>query len=187
MIFFWKNSVDFWHRKLTLKVQFWHFLTNHNSLQDCFKKIHVDSWAKSCILGPTIFKILQPNWHYYMALNPPFLAFGIIGGLFVLSNGEKRGEFQPLKRLCQPKKNMKMLANGRFTRRKTTMLTRECFICLTANIFPAKIQLFQFPIYFQVGPSYNLHWFYCTFSTVHCFIKCLQILRVKTNVYWFYL
>ena len=23
---FWKNSVDFWHRKLTLKVQFWHFL-----------------------------------------------------------------------------------------------------------------------------------------------------------------
>ena len=25
-IFFWKNSVDFWHRKLTLKVQFWHFL-----------------------------------------------------------------------------------------------------------------------------------------------------------------
>ena len=24
--FFWKNSVDFWHRKLTLKVQFWHFL-----------------------------------------------------------------------------------------------------------------------------------------------------------------
>ena len=26
LIFFWKNSVDFWHRKLTLKVQFWHFL-----------------------------------------------------------------------------------------------------------------------------------------------------------------
>ena len=24
--FFWKISVDFWHRKLTLKVQFWHFL-----------------------------------------------------------------------------------------------------------------------------------------------------------------
>ena len=24
--FFRKNSVDFWHRKLTLKVQFWHFL-----------------------------------------------------------------------------------------------------------------------------------------------------------------
>ena len=27
-----KNSVDFWRRKLTLKVRFWHFLTNHNSL-----------------------------------------------------------------------------------------------------------------------------------------------------------
>ena len=24
--FFWKKSVDFWHRKLTLEVQFWHFL-----------------------------------------------------------------------------------------------------------------------------------------------------------------
>ena len=48
------------------------------------------------------------------------------------------------------------------------------------NIFPAKIQLFQFPMYFQVGPSYNLHWFYCTFSTVHCCIKHLQILWVKT-------
>ena len=48
--FFWKNSVDFWHRKLTLKVQFRHFLTNHNSSQDCFKTIsfeHVDSCAKS--------------------------------------------------------------------------------------------------------------------------------------------
>ena len=47
--FFWKNSVDFWHRKLTLKVWLWHFLMNNNSLQDCFKKIsfeHVDSWAK---------------------------------------------------------------------------------------------------------------------------------------------
>ena len=40
---------NFWHKKLTLKVQFWHFLTNHNSLQDCLKTIsveHVDSWAK---------------------------------------------------------------------------------------------------------------------------------------------
>jgi hypothetical protein len=47
--FFWKNSVDFWQRKLTLKVQFRHFLTNHNSLKGCFKTIyfeHVDSWAK---------------------------------------------------------------------------------------------------------------------------------------------
>ena len=47
--FFLKNSIDFWHRKLTLKEQFRHFLTNHNSLQDHFKTIffeHVDSWAK---------------------------------------------------------------------------------------------------------------------------------------------
>ena len=39
---------DFLHRKLTFKVQFRHYLTNHNSLQDGFKKKsleHVDSWA----------------------------------------------------------------------------------------------------------------------------------------------
>ena len=50
IFFFFLNSVDFWHGKLTLKVRFRHFLTNHNSLQDCFKIIsfeHVDSWAKS--------------------------------------------------------------------------------------------------------------------------------------------
>ena len=47
--FFWKNSVDFWHRKLTLKVRFRHFLMNHYSSQGCFKTIsfeHVESWAK---------------------------------------------------------------------------------------------------------------------------------------------
>ena len=46
---FWKDSVDAWHRKLTLKVQFWHFLTSHNSLTDYLKKKyfeHVDSWPK---------------------------------------------------------------------------------------------------------------------------------------------
>ena len=36
--FCWKYSVDFWRTKLPLKVQFRHFMTNHNSLQDCFKK-----------------------------------------------------------------------------------------------------------------------------------------------------
>ena len=48
-IFFWKNSVDFWHRKWTLKVQFWHFLTNCNSLKDFLKENslkYVDSWPK---------------------------------------------------------------------------------------------------------------------------------------------
>ena len=55
--FFWKNSVDFWHRKLTLKVQFLHFLTNHNSSLDCFKTISLSMLIlrqKSCILRPTI-------------------------------------------------------------------------------------------------------------------------------------
>ena len=32
------------------------------------------SWQKACILGPTIFKIPQPNWHYCI----PFLIKGNI-------------------------------------------------------------------------------------------------------------
>ena len=47
LIAFCKKSIDFSH--LTFKVQFRHFLTNHNSLQDCLKTIsfeHVVSWAK---------------------------------------------------------------------------------------------------------------------------------------------
>ena len=46
---FGKDSVYFGRRKLTLKVQFRHFLTNHNSSYDCFKTNsfeHVDSLAK---------------------------------------------------------------------------------------------------------------------------------------------
>ena len=52
-IFFWKNSVDFWHRKLSLKVRFWHFLTNRNSSKDFFKANffeYVHSWPKSLLL-----------------------------------------------------------------------------------------------------------------------------------------
>ena len=35
--FFWKNSINFWHPRLTLKVQFWHFLTNCHYSWDFFK------------------------------------------------------------------------------------------------------------------------------------------------------
>ena len=61
--FFWKISVGFWHRKLTLKVQCRHFLTNHNSLKDCFKTIsfeHVDCWAKS-LQDPPSLKFHKPT------------------------------------------------------------------------------------------------------------------------------
>ena len=66
-----KNSVDFLHRNLTLKIWFWHFLTNHNSLQDCFKTMsfeHVDSWAKILpfkthhLWNPTTEPISRVNW-----------------------------------------------------------------------------------------------------------------------------
>ena len=41
---FWKNSVDFWHRKLTLKVPFRHFLMNHNSSQDFSNSFLWECW-----------------------------------------------------------------------------------------------------------------------------------------------
>ena len=46
---FFFNSVDFWHQKLTLKVRFWHFLTNCHSLTEFFNFFsfeYVDSWPK---------------------------------------------------------------------------------------------------------------------------------------------
>ena len=77
---FWKKSVDFWHRKLTFKVQFWHFLLNHNSLQDCFEKNsfdHVDCWAKilhfrthqfwNSTIELTLFILLR--WFIYQIYN----------------------------------------------------------------------------------------------------------------------
>ena len=40
----WKSSVDFWHRKLTLKVPFRHFLMNHNSSQDFLNSFLWECW-----------------------------------------------------------------------------------------------------------------------------------------------
>ena len=42
---FFFNSVDFWNWKLTLKVPFWHFLMNRNSLTDLKNPFeYVDPW-----------------------------------------------------------------------------------------------------------------------------------------------
>ena len=68
MIFFWKNIFYFWHRKLTLKVQFRHFLQTIIHCCIVLKQFPLSMFIlgqQSCILGPTIFKILQPNWNYY--------------------------------------------------------------------------------------------------------------------------
>ena len=48
--FFQKNSVGFWHRKLTLKVQFLHF---HDRI--VLKQFPLILGQKSCNLGTTIF------------------------------------------------------------------------------------------------------------------------------------
>ena len=54
---------------IILKVWFWHFLSNCYSLTEIFLSFFL--WVgmmvlgqKSCLLGPTILEILQPNWYY---------------------------------------------------------------------------------------------------------------------------
>ena len=37
--FFWINLINFWHLKLTLKVQFLHFFTNCHYSEDIFKEV----------------------------------------------------------------------------------------------------------------------------------------------------
>ena len=59
--FFWKNSIDFWLWKYDFGT-FWRTVSHRR----IFKKM-LSMWIfgqKSCILGPNIFKIPQPNWHY---------------------------------------------------------------------------------------------------------------------------
>ena len=72
--FFWKNSVDFWHRKLTLKVDFGTFCRTVIQQPIFLKKFPLSMsilGQKSCFLGPTIFKNPQPNWYYlYTSFNP---------------------------------------------------------------------------------------------------------------------
>ena len=54
--------MKFWHRKLTLKVRFWHFLMNRNSSTDLKHNNPLSMLIlgqKSCFLGPTIELILS--------------------------------------------------------------------------------------------------------------------------------
>ena len=50
----------------------------------------------------------------YMALNPPFLAFGIIGGLFVLSNGEEKGRIPTFEKALPTKKEYENVGKWSF-------------------------------------------------------------------------
>ena len=49
------------------RLRFWHFLTNHHfkSLKSNFPLTMLILSQKSCILGPAICEIPQPNWYYY--------------------------------------------------------------------------------------------------------------------------
>ena len=91
-IFYVKNRRNFFKKKIIQEYQFRRpffkktFFSNSNFWTTLFSKIMpyfwrtgaprilkiqrfplsmAWSWQKACILGPTIFKIPQPNWHYY--------------------------------------------------------------------------------------------------------------------------
>ena len=49
-----------------------------------------------------------------MALNPPFLAFGIIGGLFVLSNREEKGRIPTFEKALPTKKEYENVGKWSF-------------------------------------------------------------------------
>ena len=70
--FFWKNLVDFWHRKLNLKVQSWHFLrpwcyvnlqNTAISLEYSWYLSKNQAWQEPCFLGPIKRETPWRNWH----------------------------------------------------------------------------------------------------------------------------
>jgi hypothetical protein len=63
--FFWKDSDNFWHKRLTFKVWLtfrWTVIHRQNFLFS-FPLSMLIRGQKSCFLGPTIFEIPQPNWY----------------------------------------------------------------------------------------------------------------------------
>ena len=67
MNIFWNNSVDCWHRKLTLKYNFgtfWRTINRCRIVSEQFPLSMLILVQKAWISRPTIFKIPPPNWHY---------------------------------------------------------------------------------------------------------------------------
>ena len=57
-----KDSDNFWHRKLTLKVKFWHFLTLFDtSPLTQFSKFNIFLWVCWC-LGKNLSNFVPPVW-----------------------------------------------------------------------------------------------------------------------------
>ena len=90
-----KDSDDFWHRKLTLKVKFWRFLTarHQSKTQNSIISFgYVDSYAKIClILYPPTWKLHNPYYHspycIYLRIQYPWTSNN--PRFFVLMNGFK--------------------------------------------------------------------------------------------------
>ena len=71
MIFFWKIPSSFdienWLWKYNFGT-FWRIIIHCRIVLKQFPLSKLILGQKSCILGPTIFKITEPNWHYYVCV-----------------------------------------------------------------------------------------------------------------------
>ena len=64
----WKKNLKRWdnfgHWIFTLKVRFWHFLTNYSQKTATYLLCVLVFGQNYFYLAPTIFEISQPKWHY---------------------------------------------------------------------------------------------------------------------------
>ena len=58
------SKLNFWTTLLSkITPNFWQTVITRGNFLKIFPCWHVDSWPKPYFLGPTIFKIPQPNWY----------------------------------------------------------------------------------------------------------------------------
>ena len=113
---------------------------------------------------PIIFLCLEG----YMALNPPFFSLWHHRRLICFIKQRRKGENSNLwKGFANQKRIWKcwqMVVSPDVRRRcwlESVSSVSLQFFSLLKYIF------FNFQMYFQVRPSYNLRWFFCTFLTQH--------------------
>ena len=64
------SNINFWTTLFSkIMPNFWWTVSHRRIFLKKFPLSMLILGQKSCILGPTIFKIPQPNWHYYILTN----------------------------------------------------------------------------------------------------------------------
>ena len=107
-----KDSDDFWHRKLTLKVTFWHFLTPPHCTNSQNSKIscgYFDFLAKIFVISYPLLKTQQrvlPYWPAFLSkvgTDCPYDSFTLdltFWHFFMPTNGERPSSWWRVGILC---------------------------------------------------------------------------------------